>query len=99
LDAGPFELLISLIRMASREEDKPTIDTGLSASAIFDFGARELRGLTGYGPSGTARREIFLECITDIKAMNPSATGSVSVILAFLREFHILSRMGPAHRS
>lgn len=72
--------------MASHEEDKPTLDTGLSAPAIFDFAARELRSLTGYGPVGAARREIFLECINDIKTINPSATGSISVILAFLRK-------------
>lgn len=87
-------MLIRLIRMASHEEENTTLSGGLSPSIIFEFAGKELMALAEYGPAGNLRREIFLECIRDIKEMNTSATGSINVIQAFLRMLYLRSRVG-----
>lgn len=71
--------------MASHEEENATPSGGLPPSMIFEFAGKELMALAEYGPTGNLRREIFLECIRDIKDMNAGATGSINVIQAFLR--------------
>lgn len=78
-------MLIRLIRMASHEEENATPSGGLPPSVIFESAGKELMTLAEYGPAGSLRREIFHECIRDIKEMNTSATGSINVIQAFLR--------------
>jgi hypothetical protein len=89
LDPPPYEMLIQLIRMASREEENTTPSGGLPPSTIFEFAGKELMALAEYGPAGELRRKIYLDCISDIKQMKSSATGSINVIQAFLRMSHL----------
>ncbi|KAI5841093.1 hypothetical protein DFP73DRAFT_134692 [Morchella snyderi] len=86
LDPPPYEMLIQLIRMASREEENTTPSGGLPPSTMFEFAGKELMALAEYGPAGELRRKIYLDCISDIKQMKSSATGSINVIQAFLQQ-------------
>jgi hypothetical protein len=62
-------------------------DENAQALGIFDRVNDELTALAEFGPEGNVRRRILDRCVDDIRAMNGSATGSTSVILAFLRMF------------
>jgi len=76
-------MLIRLMRLASEHDE--TVETA-QAMVIFQRANEELSTLAEFGPEGSVRREILEKCVDDIREMNRSATGSTSVILAFLRK-------------
>ena len=80
LDMPPYHLCIRLIREA-------TSDTSLSPDRkreIYHFALTELHLLTPWGPSDADRRSIYDECVADISAKTPFATGSISAVIALL---------------
>ena len=82
LGPAPYEMLIRLMRLASEQDESS------QALEIFDRANEQLSALAEFGPEGRVRREILERCAADIGAMNGSATGSTSVIMAFLRKYN-----------
>lgn len=85
LDSAPYLLIIGLIRKAWIAEDEGQTCKGVSPSIISDNMSHELINLTQYGPPPDMRKRIYLECVTDIKNKNASATGSIIVLWALLQ--------------
>ena len=83
LDMPPYHLCIRLIRQA-------TSDTSLPADRkrdVHHFALQELYKLTLCGPSDADRSSIYDQCISDILAKTPFASGSISAVIALLRRF------------
>ena len=80
LDMSPYNLCIRLIREA-------TSDTSLSPNRkreIYNFAISELHSLLALGPSDADKNSLYQECIADVAARSPFATGSIASINALL---------------
>lgn len=82
LDSPPYDLCIRLIRQAAAASDL----TPNGMIAIHNFAMGELSQLVHFGPRDEDRRVIYHECIGDIAAKSPYATGSIFAINALLAQ-------------
>ena len=80
LDMSPYNLCIRLIREA-------TSDTSLIPNRkreIHQFAMAELQQLLTLGPTDADKSSIYQECVADVAARSPFATGSIASINALL---------------
>ena len=92
IDAPPYDLCVRLIR----ESSIITAQCPAGHPDIQNFAAGRFRELLGHGPGGEVRNAIYLSCIVDISSRAPTASGSICVINALLRQnmgtdLHILT--------
>ncbi|KAE8446846.1 hypothetical protein EG329_011623 [Mollisiaceae sp. DMI_Dod_QoI] len=81
VDAPPYDLCVRLIR----ESSIMTADSPTGYVELQNFAAIKLRELLTHGPTPDTRNAIYLSCIGDISARNPTAAGSICVINNLLR--------------
>lgn len=82
LDTPPYDICIRLIRESSIVND----ESPNGHPEIQSFAATHLRELLAHGPSLNARRDLYTDCIKDISAKSSTASGSICVIHALLRQ-------------
>lgn len=82
LDSPPYDLCIRLIRQATTASEL----TPNGMTAIHNFAMGELSQLVHLGPRDGDRKKIYHECIGDIAAKSPHATGSIFAINALLAQ-------------
>lgn len=80
-------MLIRLIRLASEKDECSANEASVTPTQLFEFANRQLSSLADIGPGGAERKNIYDQCVEDIKEKNASVTGSATVILCFLGEF------------
>lgn len=82
LDSAPYDICIRLIRQVTAASDL----TPNGRTAIHNFGMGELAQMVHLGPRDEDKKIIYYECIGDIAAKSPHATGSIFAINALLAQ-------------
>jgi ubiquitin carboxyl-terminal hydrolase 34 len=82
LDAPPYELCVRLVRESSRT----STEFPSGQPDVQNFAGGRLRELLSHGPASDIRHQIYSECIVDVAARTETASGSICVINALLRQ-------------
>ncbi|KAI5781142.1 hypothetical protein EDC01DRAFT_244286 [Geopyxis carbonaria] len=81
----PYKMLIRLMRLASEQVESISVTSQQVPSNAFDIANRNLSRLVETGPAGTIRKQIFIDCVSNIREMNDHTTGNTTAILTILR--------------
>jgi ubiquitin carboxyl-terminal hydrolase 34 len=82
---APYAMLIRLIRLSFELHNAKRGDNQLAPSLIFEKANCMLILLTEVWPAGKLRQQIYDECVQHMQESAPCRTGSIVVLLCFLR--------------